>query len=219
MILSYGSHKDADGQCLMEAVALLAGEEKTDAPACACPVLAAYGRRLNDAMGRGAKGDALRAKYLADLAPLLVGSRSTPEVERARALVLADHAVRVLVPLALDAAGLAEEAAKMRAIDPIRDRDTARAAAGAARAADAAARAADWAADWAARAAAGAADARGAARGAAWAAADAAYAAADTDTDTADAAARAAGWAADAAAADAWAAARNALVAALEAAP
>ena len=208
MPLSYGSHEDAPGQCLMEAVALLAGEEKTDAPACACPVLAAYGRRLNDAMGRGAKGDALRAKYLADLAPLLVGSRSTPEVERARALVLADHAVRVFVPLALDAAGLAEEAAKMRAIDPIRDRDTARAADAAARAADAAA-----------RADAGAADARGAARGAAWAAADAAYAAADTDTDTADAAARAAGWAADAAAADAWAAARNALVAALEAAP
>ena len=196
--LSYGSHRDAPGQCLMEAVALLAGEEKTDAPACACPVLATYGRRLNDAMGRGAKGDALRAKYLADLAPLLVGSRSTPEVERARTFVLADHAVRVFAPVALDAAGLAEEAAKLRAVDPITGRATARAAANVAAAVAACTR-------------------RGSAKTAVAAAADAATAAAIGAAKTAVAAAADAAWAAAWAAwAAAWAAARDALVAALE---
>jgi len=191
MKLTHGSHPDTDGQCLMESVALLGGEPKTDEPACACPVLAAYGRAINDAMGEGAAGDALRAKYLADLAPHLVGTRSTPEVERRRAYVLADHAVRAFAPLALDAAGLTDEANELRALSPIQDAAAAHAAAVAARAADAA------------NVAAGAAHAAHAAHAAR--AARAAYAAA---------------YAADAAyassAAAAWEAGRTALIAALE---
>lgn len=92
MKLTHGSHTDTDGRC---------------------PVLAAYGRHLNDAMG-----DAFRARYLADFAPRLVGTRSTPEVERRRAYVLADHAVRAFAPLALHAAGLTDEADKLRALPP-----------------------------------------------------------------------------------------------------
>jgi len=193
MKLTHGSHADTDGQCLMEAVALLGGEEKTDDPACACPVLSAYGRRLNDAMGKGAEGDALRAKYLADLAPRLVGTRSTPEVEQRRAYVLADHAVRAFAPMALDAAGLVGEAEKLRALDPIRDRDTATHAIHAAYAA--------YAADGAA-AAAHAAWAAAHAAGAATHAIHAAYAAADTSRAAADA--------------EGWEEARTALIAALE---
>lgn len=138
MKLTHGSHADTGGQCLMEAVALLGGEPKTDEPACACPVLAAYGRAINDAMGEGAEGDALRAKYLADLAPHLVGTRSTPEVERRRAYVLADHAVQAFAPLALDAAGLTGEADRLRALSPIQDAASARASSAAANAAYAA---------------------------------------------------------------------------------
>jgi hypothetical protein len=202
--LTYGSHTNReDGMCLMEAVAYLAGEPHTDAPACACPMLTAYAVALNDAMGTGPDGDALRARYLHDLAPMLVGSRSTPDVERRRAFVLADHAVRVIAPLALESAGLGDEAAKLRALDAVVDEQSADAAAwAAARSAWAAARTAARAAAWAARAAAWAAgDAGAAADDAAWAAA---WAAGD------------AGAAADDAA---WAAARSALVAALEAAP
>ena len=95
-----------------------------------CPVLAAFVRQLNDEMGEGAygewnpHGDALRAKYLSDLFPMLVGTRSTPEVELKRAYIFADGAVRVLAPLALEAAGRADAAARA---------DAARAAAAAAR--------------------------------------------------------------------------------------
>ena len=118
--LTHGSHATRDdGMCLMEAVAYLAGEPHTDAPACACPVLTAYAVRINDAMGTGFDGDALRARYLHDLAPMLVGSRSTPDVEQARAYVLADHAVRVIAPLALESAGLDGEAARLRTIGPL----------------------------------------------------------------------------------------------------
>ena len=195
--LTHGSHAAReDGMCLMEAVAFLAGEPHTDTPACACPMLTAFAVALNDAMGTGPAGDALRARHLHDLAPMLVGSRSTPDVERRRAFVLADHAVRVIAPLALESAGLGDEAAKLRALDAVVDEQSADAAAWAA---DAAWHFGRWSA--------------GAAR-VAWAAGWACRWAASCDADSAveaaaDAAARSA----------AWAAARSALVAALEAAP
>ena len=137
---------------------MLGGEDHTAAPGCACPVLSAFGRRLNDEMGIGAQGDALRAKYLADLAPRLVGTRSTPEVELRRALVFADGAVRVLAPLAMEAAGRVAAADALRALSPVIDRDTADRAAAAARAAYAAVNAADAAAANAAYSAVAAAD-------------------------------------------------------------
>jgi len=209
--LTYGPHATReDGTCLMEAVAYLAGEPHTDAPACACPVLTAYAAALNDAMGFGPEGDALRARYLHDLAPMLVGSHSTPKAEQARAYVLADHAARVVAPLALESAGLRGEAATLRALEPVIDDVSARTAA---RAAEAAAEAAAWVAKEAARAA------EGAAWVAAWAAARAARGAAEAAAEeaawVAKEAARAAEEAAEAAA---WVAARQALVAALEAA-
>tara|TARA_R110000782_G_scaffold34010_2_gene81598 strand:+ start:1660 stop:2286 length:627 start_codon:yes stop_codon:yes gene_type:complete len=161
----------------MEAVAMLGGEDHTADPGCACQVLAAFGRRLNDEMGIGAQGDVLRAKYLSDLAPRLVGTRSTPEVELRRALVFADGAVRVLAPLAMEAAGRVAAADALRALSPVIDRDTADRAAAAARAAYAAVNAADAAAANAAYSAANAA---------------AAYAAAAADYSSAHAAGHAA---------------------------
>ena len=47
--LDRGAHDSReDGHCAMETVAWLAGEDHTDAPRCASPVLARYTIRLND---------------------------------------------------------------------------------------------------------------------------------------------------------------------------
>lgn len=72
----------------------------------------------------------------------MLDTTSTPEVEELRAFAFADFAVRIVAPLALDAAGLKNEAAKLRALPEIMDRETARAAAAAAEAAAEAAAAA-----------------------------------------------------------------------------
>ena len=49
--LGEGSHDDPqDGACIMEAVAYVAGDEWSDHPACACPVISAFLRSWNDAL-------------------------------------------------------------------------------------------------------------------------------------------------------------------------
>jgi hypothetical protein len=153
--LDQGSHKrPEDGVCLMEAVAWVAGEQHTDVPECACPVLGAYGRQLNDRMPHEQR------QRLAVFVPRLVGSRSTKAVELERMYRLADAAVRVFAPVALDARGEHDWARRLRDLDPIVDKPTALTAKAAAYAAAAAA---DADADAAAAAAAAAADAADAA--------------------------------------------------------
>ena len=69
--LTIGDHNSsADGLCLMEAVALFAGERHGDWPACVCPVLIEFGRVLNDTMP-----DQWRTDLLLPLVPALVGTR------------------------------------------------------------------------------------------------------------------------------------------------
>ena len=100
--LTSGSHEDrAKGMCALEAVAFLAGEPHSDAPTCACPVLATFGRRLNDARWPDdtSRTEAMRSAVLA-----LVGSRSTKAVKRARRAYLVDCALRWYAPLAIMAA-------------------------------------------------------------------------------------------------------------------
>jgi hypothetical protein len=180
--------------CLLEAAAYLAGEPWTDHPACVCPVLAAFGRRLNDAI----PDDATRTRLLAPLVPLLVGTRSTIQTERARAYVAADFACREVAPLAFEARGRNDLAAQLRALPPIADKKSADAAYAAAADADAndaayaayAATAADAAAYAAAAAANADADADAYAA-AGYAAAAAGYAAADAAAYAAAAAATA----------------------------
>ena len=126
LTLTHGSHQSREeGTCLMEAVAFLAGEPHSDRPMCACPILGAYARALNDRMGEGAEGDTLREKHLLPLTTKLVGTRSTPWVERKRALYFADRAVRLFAPKALEAAGFTKEAAALRALPEIVDEKTA----------------------------------------------------------------------------------------------
>ncbi|MFN0092876.1 MAG: hypothetical protein ACKVWR_21790 [Acidimicrobiales bacterium] len=196
--LHAGSHDPNQEQkwCAMEAVAYMAGEEWTDHPRCACPVIAAFIRKWNDDLE-----DRDRDRLLVPLLTRLIGSRSIREVQTRRAWMASDwlvgenaaawldlagidHGLRALPPLTADTVAVA-----MPALTEARQRAAAaRAAAGAAArdaAWDAAGYAAGAAAGYAARAAAGAA-AGAAAWDAAW---DAARAAAG---DATGAAARAA---------------------------
>ena len=91
MTLGHGSHKTfEEGACAMEAVAWLAGEEHSDAPQCACPVITRAVTRLNDRIS-DAK---LRTELLLPLLPRLIGSRASREVMVKRGYVAADMAVR-----------------------------------------------------------------------------------------------------------------------------
>lgn len=99
------------GMCLMEAVAYVAGERWSDHPACASPVLAAYGRTLNDTLTHEER------QRLLPLVPLLVGTSASQAVEHQRAYLLADAAVRVLAPMALRAANRALQTADIQGHD------------------------------------------------------------------------------------------------------
>jgi hypothetical protein len=202
LYLDRGGHESPEaGMCLLEAVSYVAGEPFGDHPECVSPVIAAFGRRWNDALS-----DEDRNRLLRPLIPLLVGTRTTPEDEEMRAWMAVDWLARVHTPAFLRLAGLEEHARALESLARIADATTAGAAQPRLNAAGAAA----WAAAWAAAGAAArdaAWDAAGAAaRDAAWdAAGAAAWAAAG---DAAGAAARDAAWdaAGAAAGAAAWAA-------------
>lgn len=67
--LDHGSHDDPNqGVCLMEAVAFIAGEEHTDNPKCACPVLTEKAIEFNDSVNDKERQRAIPA------IPFLVGS-------------------------------------------------------------------------------------------------------------------------------------------------
>jgi hypothetical protein len=128
--LAKGGHKPGEGKaCLLEVVSMLAGEPFSDDPECACPVLASFGRRTNDWLNDDER------QLLWQFTTRIVGSRADRETEQRRAYRMADWAVREVAPLALEAQGRGEEAAKLRALDPVVDKATARADANAAYAA------------------------------------------------------------------------------------
>jgi len=123
-----------EGACLLDAVSWFQYGMLGDHPPCTCPVQAAFGRPINDFLS-----DAGRQR-LKIFIPRLVGTVD-PASEPARAEYLAWRAIRVFAPLALDAAGLPREAARLRKSKTLK---------AAARTARAAASAADSAADSAA---------------------------------------------------------------------
>jgi hypothetical protein len=200
--LDKGAHKEnSTRMCVMEAVAYVAGEQWSDSPQCACPVISTFLRNWNDALP-----DDERTPLLVDLIPRLVGTRSTKEIEIRRGTMAADWLIRTYTPAWLRLAKLDAQAAQLESLPEITDFASCPSlmpVLNAVRSDAAAARAAAWAA----------------AGDAAWAAAgDAAGAAAwDAAGAAAGAAARAAAWAAagDAAWAAAWDAAWAAAWAAL----
>ena len=133
------SDNPAEGTCAMAAIAWLTEGRHTDAPECACPLITRFVIAANDAMD-----DTARQRFIPYL-HRIAGSRSAAH-EAARLRIMWLAAVRVFAPRALDAAGLRQHAARLRALPDGVTPNEARAAAGAAAAAAARAeaRAAAW---------------------------------------------------------------------------
>ncbi len=105
----------------MEAVAWLAGEPHSDRPSCASLPIAALMRSWNDSLDEES-----RNRLLKPLLPRLVGSRSTPAVEKKRSLLALDWLIRTYMPAWLDLVpSLAEDAATLRSLPEIVDEKTA----------------------------------------------------------------------------------------------
>ena len=122
IILKEGAHDSiSDGMCAMEAVAWLAGEPHSDAPACACPVVAKFVTRLNDRIS----DDVTRTELLRPILPKIIGTRAGREAMIKRGFIAADYAVRVFSPMALEARGGMDAAKALRAARIIVDPETA----------------------------------------------------------------------------------------------
>ena len=125
--LSAGGHEYEDeGACVMEAVSYVAGEPWSDTPACACPVISELLRAWNDALPTDADRDRLLRPFI----PHLVGSRSTPEMERRRSWLATDWLVRTHAPAWLRLTpALVPHAVALTDLPPITDAQTAAVAA------------------------------------------------------------------------------------------
>jgi len=109
-----GKHKSIDeGCCLTELCSWLAGEPFSDHPQCVSPVIAAFGRRFWDNVD-----DETRLR-LRDVAPRLIGTRTNSADEDARSWLIANWSLHVSLPTWLDAAGMTEQAAEIRALPEI----------------------------------------------------------------------------------------------------
>ena len=113
--LSVGSHQDrADGLCVMELAAWLAGEPHSNRPRCVSPVLVAFLRRWNDDLDDGTR------QLLIPYASLILNPAGD-DADETRAYLATDWMVRISVPTWLDLAGLREHAKRLRSLPPILD--------------------------------------------------------------------------------------------------
>ena len=77
--LARGKHSSPrDGVCVMELASMLAGERFSDRPYCVSPAIGGFLRAYNDFIDDRLRQDLYR------LASAVVGTRSTPEIERMR---------------------------------------------------------------------------------------------------------------------------------------
>jgi hypothetical protein len=126
MTISYelknGSHESREaGMCAMEWVAYIAGEEHTDSPVCVDVALRRFSIGLNDALP-----DDLRQQLRPYLARM-VGT-ANDGLQQKRLFMLADWAVHVPAVEALEATGRRDLADSLRAVPPVVDVKSARAA-------------------------------------------------------------------------------------------
>ena len=78
--LAKGKHSSADdGACVMELASMLAGEPFTDHPASVCPVIGSFMRAYHDSV------DDSRRQDLYAYASMIVGSRTSADIQRTRA--------------------------------------------------------------------------------------------------------------------------------------
>ncbi len=110
--LSKGKHTSPEeGACVMELASMLAGEQFSDHPGCACPVIGSFLRAYNDSIDDDHRQD------LYAYASKIVGTRSSSQVQRARADRLFEWALemrlrrlpRRLLPSAVRPLGLRRE--------------------------------------------------------------------------------------------------------------
>ena len=114
--LAPGSHETFEsGYCAMEAVSYLAGEDFTDSPRCACPVITAFVQAWNDGME-----EADRNEFLKPLLVKIVGTRDKTKEEK-RSLLAADWLVRTHTPAWLRLAGLETQAEALESLPEITD--------------------------------------------------------------------------------------------------
>nr|WP_308006542.1 hypothetical protein [Xanthomonas albilineans] len=114
--LDKGSHENiSEGMCVMEAVSFVAGERWSDTPDCACKVIGTFLRTWNDSL----PDNEHRTALLRDLVPRLVGTRSTPLIERRRAAMAADWLIRTNTSAWLRLAGLVPQADLLNALPEI----------------------------------------------------------------------------------------------------
>ena len=115
LVLDKGSHRSPDdGMCVMEAVAVVAGETFSDHPACASPVIGAFLRSWNDTLNDEDR------QQLKRYVTLLPGTAASPEVEDARAWMALDWLVRTYTPAWLRLAKLDDQAARLEALPEFR---------------------------------------------------------------------------------------------------
>lgn len=86
--------------CIMSATALLAGLDFNDHPSCTCPVIGRLMVHINDGTGYW-EDDAERTATLLPLAPGLLGTKGSADLEKRRRLAVAEWCVRVPAARAL----------------------------------------------------------------------------------------------------------------------
>lgn len=125
LTLSTGSHGPNDNyqMCLEEAAAWMAGEPWSDHPQCVCPTLAAFGRELNDRLPDDKRQ--LLKPFIAEQ----IGTAGDGHRE-ARGYMALDWLVRTYLPAWLSVTERIDpgHAAAIRALPPIVDLASARAA-------------------------------------------------------------------------------------------
>ena len=114
LTLAAGAHSPgADAMCVMEAVAMLAGEGWSDHPRCAGPVIGAFLRNWNDWLPDDER------QQLKQYIPRLVGSKGTEAQEAERAWLANDWLIRVQTPAWLRLAGMTEQADLLTGMQPV----------------------------------------------------------------------------------------------------
>ncbi len=122
--LCYGHGEHGKAGCWMDALSVFTGAGKwTDALACVSPPINRLCIAINDALS-----DADRNRVILPIFYAPLGTAGDAAADVRRMFILVDAAVRRWAPLALEAAGLKYHANRLRAMPPVVDGDTARAA-------------------------------------------------------------------------------------------
>ena len=121
--LESGGHTSrADGVCVMELAAWIAGREHTDRPPCVSPAIGSFLRSWNDSLADEPR------QMLKPYAAKVLNTATTKADEEARAWMATDWLAREFAPAFLRLAGLIEHAEKLERLAALANDKSARAA-------------------------------------------------------------------------------------------